>query len=126
MKRFWIGAALLLGLLAAGIWSMTAMDSVHSAISDDLRASAQAAQSEYWDQADTLAASAASHWKESWRFSAAMADHTSLDEIEALFAQAEVYRQNRERIAYSATCAQLSKLIEALEEGHSLSWWNLL
>ena len=44
MKRFWIGAALLLGLLAAGIWSMTAMDSVHSAISDDLRASAQAAQ----------------------------------------------------------------------------------
>ena len=105
---------------------MTAMDSVHRSISDDLRQSAQAAQSDHWAQADTLADSASSSWEENWRFSAAMADHTALDEIDALFAQAEVYRQNREPIAYAAACARLSQLIEALEEGHSLSWWNLL
>lgn len=126
MKRFWIGLVLLLGLLAAGLWAMVAMDSVHSSISDDLRQSAQAAQSDHWDQADTLAVSATSNWEENWRFSAAMADHTALDEIDALFAQAEVYRQNREPIAYASTCARLAQLIEALKEGHSLSWWNLL
>lgn len=126
MKRLWLGLGLLAGLLAAGLWAMAAMDSTHSSISDHLQQSAQAAQAQHWEQADDLARSAASEWKKSWHFSAAMADHTVLDNIDALFAQAEVYRQNREATAYAAACAHLTQLIDALEESHSLSWWNLL
>lgn len=126
MKRFWIGAGLLVGLLIVSFWTMTAMDQVHSSISDSLDHSAQAAQAEQWRRADKLADDAESEWKKNWRFSAAMADHTALDEIDSLFAQAEVYRKNRESIAYAAACARLSQLIEALQEGHQLSWWNLL
>lgn len=126
MKRFWIGLGLLMGLLAAGLWAMAAMDAVHGSISDDLRRSAQAAQYADWAQADTLAASAAAEWDDHWRFSASMADHTSLDEIDALFAQSEVYRQARHAADYAAACARLAQLIDALEEGHKLSWWNLL
>lgn len=126
MKRFWIGLGLLLALLGAGLWSMAAMERVHSAISIDLQQSARAAQQDDWMAADEFAASAAGDWKDGWHFSAALADHSSLEQIDALFAQLEVYRKNREPLAYAATCAQLAQLIEALHEGHRLSWWNLL
>lgn len=126
MKQFWIGVGLLAVLLAAGLWAMFATDRVHSSVSADLQQSAQAAQAGNWEQADRFSGSAVAQWRESWRFSAAMVDHTELDEIDALFAQAEVYRQEREATAYAAACAHLAKQVEALQEGHQLSWWNLL
>lgn len=126
MKRAWIGAALLVGLLAVGLWSMSAMDRVHSDIADELRRSARAAQQMQWAQADDALEQATEQWQESWKFTAAMADHTALDEIDALFAQAEVYRSSRSQPLYAAACARLAQLVEALQEGHRLTWWNLL
>lgn len=126
MNRFWIGVGLLLALLGASLWAMFAMDHSHGEISDTLQRSAEAAQAGNWEQADRLSHSANHQWEENWRFSAAMSDHTALDEIDSIFAQAEVYRQSRNAADYAAACARLAKLIEALEEGHDLSWWNLL
>lgn len=126
MNRFWIGVGLLLALLGAGLWAMFAMDNVQSDISEDLHQSAQAAREGDWVRADELARSAAERWEANWRFSAAMADHTALDEIDSIFAQARAYRENRLAADYAASCARLEKLIEALEEGHDLNWWNLL
>lgn len=126
MNRFWIGIGLLLALLGVGLWAMFVMDSVQSEISEDLRQSAEAAQQGNWARADELARSAMDRWEENWRFSAAMADHTALDEIDSIFSQARAYREHRQTADYAATCARLEKLIEALEEGHDLSWWNLL
>lgn len=126
MNRFWIGAGLLLALLGASLWAMFAMDNGHGEVTDALLQSAEAAQTGNWEQADAFARSATEQWEESWNFSAAMSDHTALDEIDSIFAQAEVYRQSRNAADYAASCARLAKLIEALEEGHDLSWWNLL
>jgi thioredoxin-like negative regulator of GroEL len=126
MNRFWIGVGLLLALLGASLWAMFAMDHAHGEISDILEQSAEAAQEGNWEQADRLIQNAKEQWEENWNFSAAMSDHTALDEIDSIFAQAEIYRKSRNAADFSATCARLAKLIEALEEGHDLSWWNLL
>ena len=126
MKRFWIGAGLLVGLLIFGLWSMYTMDTTHSQITEDLHHSAQAAQNGQWTQADHYVRSATEQWEKHWKFNASMTDHTELDDIDALFAQVEIYRQARTSTAFASACVRLAKQIEALQEGHQLSWWNLL
>ena len=126
MNRLWIGIGLLAAILAIGLWTSARMTDIHSGIADTLDRSAQAAQSDQWDRAKSLEQEAADHWKRSWNFSAALADHTVLDEIDGLFAQSAVYLENRDGVSYAAVCAQLASAIEALHEGHKLSWWNLL
>lgn len=126
MKRLWIGIALLAGVWIVGLWTSARMEDIHTSISDDLTNAAEAAQREQWEQADELAQKAEESWQDRWNFSAALADHTVLDEIDGFFAQAEVYRESRDGVAYAAICARLSKAIEALQEAHRLTWWNLL
>lgn len=126
MKRLWIGIGLLMTILVLGLWTSAWMSQTHTAISEDLTSSAQAAQSGQWDRADAFAQDAGESWHDNWHFSAALADHTVLDGIDGLFAQAEVYRKNRDAVSYAAVCAQLAQAIDALHEGHRLSWWNLL
>ena len=126
MKRLWIGVGLLVGIVLVSLWTTGRMNRIHTAISEDLLASAQAAQMGNWEDADASAKEATQSWQESWHFSAALADHTVLDEIDGMFAQSEIYRKNRSAVDYAATCARLAKRIEALQEGHQLSWWNLL
>ena len=126
MNRFWIGVGLLLALLGAGVWAMQAMDSVHGSITENLQQSAEAAQANNWDKADALARDATTRWEENRRFTSSMADHTELDEIDSIFAQAQVYREHRSAADYAACCARLAKLIEALQESHDLNWRNLL
>lgn len=126
MKRFWIGLGLLLSILAVGLWTTGEMGRIHTAISESLIQSAQAAQDGQWSEADEFAAKAVEKWKDSWHFSAALTDHTVLDEIDGLFAETEVYRKNRNAVAYAASCARLAEQIHAVQEGHELSWWNLL
>ena len=126
MKRIWIGLGLLTGILLVGVWTTVKLNRVHTSISDDLLKSAQAAQTGNWEQADELADNASKCWQDNWHFSAALTDHMALDEIDALFAQSEVYRRNRSTVDYAAACAQLAQYIDAVQEGHQLSWWNLL
>lgn len=126
MKRLWIGIALLVAIFAAGLWTSARLGEIHTAIADDLTKAALAARSAQWEQADAFAADAGSNWRDNWHFSAALADHTVLDEIDGLFAQAEVYLDHRDPVAYAAVCARLSQAIDALQEGHRLNWWNLL
>lgn len=126
MKRLWIGIALLVAILAAGLWTSHRLEEIHTSITENLDRAAQSAQQAQWAQADGFAEKAISQWQEGWHFSAALADHTFLDEIDGLFAQAEVYRKNRDAVAYAALCARLSCAIDAIQESHSLNWWNLL
>lgn len=126
MKRLWIGIGLLAVILVMGLWSASRLRDIHTGISEDLTNAAAAAQDGQWQQADKLARQAQQKWRDSWNFSAAMADHTVLDEIDGFFAQAEVYRKNRNGVDYAATCARLANAVEALQEGHRLTWWNLL
>lgn len=126
MKRLWIGIGLLAAIVIAGFWTSSRMEDIHTDISDKLTDSAEAAQAGRWVQADTLARQAEDAWQGSWNLSAALSDHTVLDEIDGLLAQAKIYRQNRDDVAYAAVCARLATAIEALQEAHSLNWRNIL
>lgn len=126
MKRLWIGIGLLAAIMILGSWTSQRMADIHTAISDNLHQSAQAAQAGQWNKADELARSSQTQWQESWDFSAILADHTQLDEIDGMFAQAEVYRQSRDSLAYAAVCARLATSIDTLQEAHQLSWRNFL
>ena len=126
MRRFWIGLGLLLGILAVGLWTTVKMGRIHTSISENLICSAQAVQNGNWSEADEYADKAGEAWRNSWHFSAALTDHTVLDEIDGIFAETEVYRKNRNELAYAASCAKLAQQIDAVQEGHKLSWWNLL
>lgn len=126
MKRFWIGIGLLAAILLASFWTTDRLSEMHLDVSETLERSAQAAQDDRWETADALAADAKESWENAWKFTAALADHTVLDEIDGLLAKAEVYRKNRNAVEYAAVCGMVSNQIEALQEGHKLSWWNLM
>ena len=53
------------------------------------------------------------------------ANHTPMEEIDALFAEVEVYAAAREETDFAAGCAALSRKMEAMGQAHGASWWNL-
>lgn len=125
MKRLWIGLGILLALLVAGVWSMNRMEEVHSGIATELEQAAMVLREADWQRGDALLGSACKSWEDNRNLTAFMADHTTLDEIDATFAQMEVYRLCRKPVLCAAVCARLARQIEALEEGGHLNWWNL-
>ena len=126
MKRLWIGVGILVILVAAGVWSMERMEDIYGDIAGELTQAADVLEDGDWQRADGLLRSAGENWEKNWKFTAAMADHNTLDEIDAGFAQMEVYRLNRAAVPCAAACAHLAQQIAALEEAYDLTWWNLL
>ncbi|MGM9549057.1 MAG: DUF4363 family protein [Faecousia sp.] len=126
MKRSWIGFFLLLALLAGGIAATCGMDKCHEPIARDLANAAETAVHGDWEQGEALMLRARDAWGHSRRFSACFADHTPMEEIDALFAEVEVYAAAREEADFAAGCAALSKKVEAMGQAHGAMWWNLL
>lgn len=125
MKRLWIGLGVLLALLAAGIWAMEYADRIHGSVSSSLEEAARAAVAEDWENAARLQAEAREKWEKRWGVTAALADHTELDEIDAGFARLEIYCRDRHATDFAAQSASLARLVAALGEGHRLSWQAL-
>jgi len=126
MKRLWIGILILSVLLASGGLSSWAIAGIHAPIALSLHQAEAAALSQDWPQAEQYSRAAYARWQQHWRFTAAFADHTPMDEVDGLFAELQVYCQCREAQHFAATCAHLAQLTEAMAESHSPSWWNLL
>lgn len=126
MKRFGIGILILVLLLSGSLLINAALYRVHTSISQDLEQAALSAMLENWESALKLARTATDRWRRYHHFTAAVADHTPMDEVDSLFAQLPVYAQQREDPHFAATCRQLSFLAGSIAESHRLSWWNLL
>ncbi len=126
MKRFWQGIVILAILLIAGILIAASMDTVHTRISDTLRQAADTAMAGDLDKAVSMAADARAQWDRYWRFTAAFADHTPMDELDGLFAEMGVFAEAGDIPHFAVTCAHLAKAAQAMADSHSLSWWNLL
>lgn len=126
MKRFWIGITVLAVLLALGSTVAFFMGRCHSPISSELAQAAQAAMDNRFEQGMKLAENAHAEWLRCRDFTAAFADHTVLEEIDALFAEIETYAAAGDSISFSAACAHLSKLAKAVAESHHPRWQNLL
>ena len=126
MKRGWIGAGLLAGLLILGLLVTWFMGRTHTGISEELELSARFAIAGNWEEAEELAEEAYEDWQDSWHFSAAFADHEPMEEIDALFAQLLPYLLNQDAVSFSAACRELARQVEAIGDAHNLNWWNLL
>lgn len=126
MKRIYLGLGILAILLCVALLVSAVMDRLHAPIAQDLQDAALAAKNGDWESAATLAGSAADRWQHCKRFTAALADHSPMDDMEGLFAELEVYLQQREMPHFAATCRHLAYLAGAMGDNHAMSWWNLL
>ena len=126
MKRIWIGIILLAALLTAGLQISKFMKEAHLPVVQDIRRAGQLALEEQWGPAEAYARRGQELWEKKWPVTAAIADHEPMDEIDALFAQLKTYAAAKEEIAYSAACAHLASLLEAMSHSHSCNWWNLM
>ena len=125
MKRSWIGFVLLLVLLAGGIAATWGMAKCHEPIARDLENAAKTALQGDMAQGEVLMLQAREAWGRSRHLGACFADHTPMEEIDALFAEVEVYAAAREETDFAAGCAALSRKVEAMGQAHGASWWNL-
>ena len=123
MKRIWLGFGVLAALIAVGVWSMFAADAIHGDMARQLHQAAYRTDSR---QAFDTSQQVQRQWERYFLFTATMADHTDVDEIDALFAQMEVCRTRGDEINHALLCAALSECLTALSENHVLSWANLL
>ena len=126
MKRFWVGTAVLITLLAAGIAATCLVGRTHNAIADTLQAASQKAIMGSWQEAYTLYSSAKSRWERYRQGTASVTDHTPMEEIDSLFSQADVYLKLKDPGAFSACCASLGVLTRAVGEAQAVNWWSLL
>ncbi len=126
MKRLYLGIGLLVGLLLMGFWISNSMDNLHAPIAEALEKAAQQSMDGDMSGGVTLAQQAKQHWEKNWHRTASVADHSHMDEIDGLFAQMEVYSQTGQTVEFASYCARLAKLVEAVGEAHSLTWWNLM
>ena len=126
MKRIWIGIILLALLLGTGFWISNFMNQAHTPIAQDIRQAGNLALEERWSTAQAFSKRGQARWEKKWPVTAAIADHEPMEEIDALFAQLDAYAKTEDKVAYSALCAHLASLLEAVSQSHSLKWWNLM
>ena len=126
MKRLCIGVVLLILMLAVGICLTAAFSGLHAPLSEKLDAAADAAMAGNWEKARTLTKEAEADWHGMRRFTAAVADHEPLEEMDSLFEQLKVLAAGEDRLNFAAACAQLSEQATALAQSQAVTWWNLL
>ena len=126
MGRLWLGIGLMMALLALGLWTASAMAELHGPISQTLEEAAAQSLSGDLEGGVMLARKAKARWEENWRRTAAVSDHTPMDEIDGLFAQVESYAAAGQALEFAAHCARLAQRIEAVGDAHKFTWWNLL
>ena len=126
MSRLWLGIVLLIFLLMLGFGTGSFMDATTARISHKLESAAEIALTGDLQAAAALAEDARKTWDDGWRRVATMADHAPMDEIDGLFAQLVIYADSGAIEEFSGYCRRISKLVLAVGEAHSFSWWNLL
>ena len=126
MKRSWMGAALLAGLLLLGLLSTWGMERCHAPLARALDQAGELALAERWEEAESYVNYTKEKWERNWGFAASLADHEPMERINGLYAQLEISGKERDPLVYAMLCAQLKEEMEAMGEAHSLKWWNLL
>lgn len=125
-KHFYFGLGLLILLLILGLLAWTGMEAAHEPSAALLEKASGLALSGDMQTAAALGRQAKSRWERYRSFTASLADHAPMDDVEKLFAEMEVYAAAGESAHFAACCLQLSNMERAMFEAHSLTGWNLL
>lgn len=124
-KRFWLGVTILTLFLVLSLGTVWVMRSIHDPAQADLRAAVSAAQDGNYEQASVFAGRAYRRWYLYRNYTACVADHGPMDDVETLFAEMRVYAREQDP-HFTACCAQLEILLQAIADAHTPTWWNFL
>jgi hypothetical protein len=127
MEKRWIGGVLVLALLLIlGLWISDGMERFHAPVAYELEQAAQAALQGGMTDGETWMHQAENRWLQGRWLTAAVADHSPMEEIDSIFAQLKSYGAADDRAAFAAWCSRAASLIKALGESNHLTWQNLL
>ena len=126
MKRGWLGAGILAVFLALGLTVSALACKAHQPTKDLLEQAAEKALSGDFQGGIALGMEAKARWERQWNGTASIADHSPMDEVDALFAEMEIYARTGEQPHFAACCKELSARVEAIADAHKFSWWNVL
>ena len=126
MKRLWIGVVLLALFLVLGILLTFSFCRIHAPLAQTLEDASRHALSGDWERACASARDAKERWEKYRNFTAAVADHAPLEEMDALFSQLDIYMSLSWKGEFATLCSQLSQMAAAMEESQALTWWTLL
>ena len=126
MGKGWLGAGLLVVFLIFGICLSAAADKACLPTEDLLKQAAEKTLSGDFVGGIALGKEAQSRWESQWNAIAAIADHEPMDEVDALFAEMEVYATTGEQPHFAACCEALARRIHSFADVHRFSWWNVL
>ena len=126
MGRGWLGEGLLALCLILGIVLSVAADKACLPTESLLDQAAERTLTGDFEGGIALGEEAKQRWQAHWNAIAAVADHETMDEVDALFAEMEIYAEAKEEPHFAAVCRELSRRIQAVAEAHRFSWWNIL
>ena len=126
MNRHRFGIALLVLLLGLGLGASWVLNSIQQPVIAALETAAEQALSADPEAGIETARQARILWDRNWHGIAAISSHSPMEEIDSLFAQLPVFAGGEHWVDFSACCARLAKMVEAIGEAQSLSWWSLL
>lgn len=126
MKRSWIGLGILAALLVICLGVGCLMCRGQMPIAWGLSQAAEFGADQDWEKALPLFQDAKTRWERNRHWVACVADHTPMEEIDALFAQLSQYAIARDEEEFAAGCAALAKKAEAMADAHGLSVWGFL
>ena len=126
MGRGWLGAGLLVLCLVLGIVLSVAADKTCLPAEELLEQAAEKTLSGDFAGGIALGMEARDRWQEKWNVIAAVADHEPMDEVDALFAEMEIYARSGEKPHFAACCKELSRRVRSFADVHRFTWWNVL
>ncbi len=125
-KRFWLGAALLGLFLVFGFLISAKMTALHYEAAKALDQAADMTLAGDFDGGCEKAFRAYDIWLDCRKFTASVADHSPMDDVEQLFAEMEVYAKTEEKPHFAACCRQLGVMLRSMYDAHRPTWWNFL
>lgn len=125
MKRGWLGIGILVLFLFLGVTISIAMENTHLPTCNLLEQAVEKTEEGDFDRAVELGMQAKSRWESHWNGTAVVADHSPMDDVDALFAEMEIYGQTNEKPHFAASCKELAQRLAAVAEAHKFSWWNI-
>lgn len=126
MVRGWLGAGILVAFLVLGLVTMVVMDNNHLPTGELLEQAAEKTLAGSFEEAVSLGMEAKARWERSWNGTATVADHSPMDDVDALFGEMEIYARAGEEPHFAACCQELSQRIQAVADAHRFNWWNIL
>lgn len=126
MKRGWIAAALLAGMMALAFWNVSALGALTGELSQSLARAEEMAEQGDWAGAAQLTQTASQRWDSKHFYLHSTLEHDVTDAIAVSFAETLEFIERREAGEYSAANARLMTQLELLGEMERPLLENLL